>query len=535
MLKVEIRYNPYTLEYVINLNGREPRINSQLEKYQKMPLHRWVNELPEILYEEMNGYEFEIVYSGTELEYNEIVEEFRKRNISENEVKCISKSFIEDRFTKIERMENIKKWLEDNPCKLFDLSLFKSENSTFYDDGYSLIYLGINTIANMIIHNINITSHTIQNFEELKDVQLDTIPIVVDCDQIDLGSILDSNKIHDLGINMNQLFFMTKNSDIKKELCDYRISNPLIINSLDEPHLQEYFICYSITEKISETINVFKRKLEIISKQLRDDEHNSEIEKETQNPIIKDLEEKITRLEQGIKEYDELRKEKIVSFRENLYESFITAIQKWEQKQINTTNNDEAKKMAKKLDNELQKQYGNFLKNAKKMYDSQVKSIGSKCKKIYEQATGEVVEEPKCDKGLPDLVMPSIYEDLMSIKDEKTEIVKSKPNLFIKGQNSEEVTEINVATYKYEKWRKEACSKATPIIEKILKTGENNLREYGNMAITKYTTQLKNTTNNNRKDFTELNNQLSEGAKLIQQEKKWIADFASKVELLERN
>ena len=33
----------------------------------------WVEHIPRILYDEMNGYDFDLEFSGTELDYNELV------------------------------------------------------------------------------------------------------------------------------------------------------------------------------------------------------------------------------------------------------------------------------------------------------------------------------------------------------------------------------------------------------------------------------------------------------------------------------
>ena len=36
MVKVELEYNPYLMETVVRFDGREPRINSLVEKYQEV-------------------------------------------------------------------------------------------------------------------------------------------------------------------------------------------------------------------------------------------------------------------------------------------------------------------------------------------------------------------------------------------------------------------------------------------------------------------------------------------------------------------
>ena len=76
MVRAELIYNPYLLETEVRFNGNPPRINSLVEKYQDKKLQTWVNEIPSIFYDEMNGYDFELDFSGTELDFEELRRSF---------------------------------------------------------------------------------------------------------------------------------------------------------------------------------------------------------------------------------------------------------------------------------------------------------------------------------------------------------------------------------------------------------------------------------------------------------------------------
>ena len=65
MINAELSYNPYLMETKIRFNGQPPRINSLVEKYQNMSLQSWISRIPKIFYDEMNGYYFELDFSGT--------------------------------------------------------------------------------------------------------------------------------------------------------------------------------------------------------------------------------------------------------------------------------------------------------------------------------------------------------------------------------------------------------------------------------------------------------------------------------------
>lgn len=79
MKKVYIKYNPYKLETVITVEGRELAENSKLrEKIQgEVRMQEWIEELPTLLLTEYNDTEFEIEFYGTLLDYEDLVEVFK--------------------------------------------------------------------------------------------------------------------------------------------------------------------------------------------------------------------------------------------------------------------------------------------------------------------------------------------------------------------------------------------------------------------------------------------------------------------------
>ncbi len=78
MKKVFIKYNPYKIETEIRIEGKKLAENSILgEKI--VPgarLQEWVEELPQILIDEYNDRDFEIIFHGTLLDYEDLAEAF---------------------------------------------------------------------------------------------------------------------------------------------------------------------------------------------------------------------------------------------------------------------------------------------------------------------------------------------------------------------------------------------------------------------------------------------------------------------------
>ncbi|MEH2959210.1 dynamin family protein [Candidatus Merdisoma sp. JLR.KK006] len=78
MKKVFIKYNPYKLETEITVEGKKLAQNSNLGE-RSAPgtrFQEWVEDLPKLLVEEYNDTDFEIVFHGTLLDYEDLTEVF---------------------------------------------------------------------------------------------------------------------------------------------------------------------------------------------------------------------------------------------------------------------------------------------------------------------------------------------------------------------------------------------------------------------------------------------------------------------------
>lgn len=78
MKKVYIKYNPYKLETEITVDGNRLKDNSRLlEKSEPgTRLQEWVEELPDLLIDEYGDREFELLFHGTLMDYEDLVEVF---------------------------------------------------------------------------------------------------------------------------------------------------------------------------------------------------------------------------------------------------------------------------------------------------------------------------------------------------------------------------------------------------------------------------------------------------------------------------
>ena len=127
MIKAELSYNPYLLETGIKFNGQTPRINSQVEKYQGKNLPVWVKQVPQIFCDEMNGYGFELEFSGTVLDLELVKAAFEQAGVNEDSVPIFHKNELDSRTVKIKEICDflILKGKEEESCFLSFIHLFK--------------------------------------------------------------------------------------------------------------------------------------------------------------------------------------------------------------------------------------------------------------------------------------------------------------------------------------------------------------------------------------------------------------------------
>jgi len=71
MREIQIKYNPYRLETEILIDGVQPKQNSKLNFVDRR-LQEWVEELPEILFEECSSRDFKLTFQGTILDYEDV-------------------------------------------------------------------------------------------------------------------------------------------------------------------------------------------------------------------------------------------------------------------------------------------------------------------------------------------------------------------------------------------------------------------------------------------------------------------------------
>lgn len=73
MLDVKMKYNPYKVISTITVNGETPKANSRIKQFLNQRFQMWVDQIPALLAEEYNDDEFDLTFSGTEPDYQDLL------------------------------------------------------------------------------------------------------------------------------------------------------------------------------------------------------------------------------------------------------------------------------------------------------------------------------------------------------------------------------------------------------------------------------------------------------------------------------
>lgn len=105
MREIFIKYNPYCLETSITIDGAVPKQNSRLN-FGDRRLQEWIEELPEILFEECSSRDFKITFHGTILDYEDVEAMTReaKKNGLNIELEHISAKEVSDKEAAIDEI-----------------------------------------------------------------------------------------------------------------------------------------------------------------------------------------------------------------------------------------------------------------------------------------------------------------------------------------------------------------------------------------------------------------------------------------------
>ncbi len=542
MVKTELSYNPYLMETVVKFNDQPPKINSIIEKYRDKKLQEWVELLPQVFRDEMNGYGFDFYFSGTESDYELIKSSFKKAGVTDNEVAFFYKNELEEPVIKNKRIYDVFSWLDAHPNRRFDYKAFKDDNKEILDSPYSFITINGNKISSISLCDEKIDIENIDNVNELTTTDLTNTPIVMFIDSHDLNR--NKRELRSIicrdDISSRQLFFCISaelnRPQIERIISDLGIHTPNIINDVNDAVISDYFEVYPLTEYITKVLEILKGTISKLQADVDEENEKSKIVNSGIHRKIDSLENDINTLKNADDLFNQRDNLIIPTEYVSSMKSFFFKISEWRKKKTKTTNMDEAIAMATEFNTMLDKFYSEFVSEIDNASVAKSAEIDQLFGKWFSDTKMDPDFEPTVDFNYEakEYITPSLTEKFMDIKTEQ--YIVRKASLFDRLKNNADANNDKVmeVTYTYEAWRTLAVEEYGPICQRVIDNWTETLTKYYAVLANVYHNRIHQIIKQKTEEKQIVSKQLSQDEQLLQNDMDWLSQINDKLHLIER-
>lgn len=537
MISVELQNNPYLLETHVRFNGQRPKINCQIEKYENQLLSDWVSNVPQIFYDEMNGYDFDLIFSGTEYDFQKLNQAFAANDVTPEQVRLIMRNELEDAEVKSDEINKMLEWLRSERNRQFDFEVFYNANKELFEETFSCVLIrGIDELT----EGLTFTLENVNSIEEIAGTNLTYIPVVFVVENNMLKKF--RRELTELlvrkDVEQKQLFFYISPSMdqeyVIRFIQDLGVKNPHVISRLDDGNIATYIKNYPMIVYVREVIQTIEKEIKIMDAQLKEKNEQSAIENAEVHYQISALEEIVDKIKEVDRNFVDLDNYSGGTKFSNLKDELEDLIKKWKIRKTKVVGESDIDKNAAEYEQDLIKYMSEFYKNATAYYQYERGRIEKEFKDIYLKQPLDPEYEPE---GVV-LSMPSktvimgIKEVLVELKEERFE---EKPDLFDFFKVFSETKElVLVVTSYYEKWREKAVELIIPNVENYIEESQKNLQNYYNELAKKYHEKLSNLHDCKVKEKNNIASKLSEDERLLQADNEWLTKFKDQLIRIER-
>ena len=544
MVKVELQYNPYLFETFVKFNGEEPMINSLVEKYKTVKLQQWLNKVPGIFYDEMNGFDFDLEFSGTESDFLRLQQSFLTAGITEPSVRFFQKEILEDVATKNERINQLLSWLEINRNRRFPYLDFIELNQDLFVNEYPCLLIGSGIDIPTSFHD-EVTIESIEAINQLPS-DLENIPIVFYIDMNNKEFIKEFLDV--LLINSNviqeQIFFLCPGNlnqpTLERLVQDYGINCPTFLKGISDKRLLDYFHTYPQTAFVAQVLKCLQKELEKLHAELDIEDRQSQKVNALVYKKIRTLEDILHKLNIS---KDQFEKNEVVEFVEELQivkQIFIEKLEKWNKRRVRIDNDYTAYQVMAQLNYFVQLQFQEFLSQVESIYFLKSKEIENNKLAIYLKADyndGFVANTQQDFEGSKWYVL-DMTESLKVFR--KQEMVQKQDDIlelinpFIKKKQRDTLEMVERITYLYQDFRDKAVELVTPVMDNVIAECIRLLTEKSSQEDRIYVLHLDELIGKHEAEKEELTNQLTEDEKELQLDNDWFLQFENQVNKIGR-
>ena len=540
MITAELLHNPYLQKTEAKFNGQKPRINCELEKYEHLPLADWVDSVPHLFYNEMNGYDFDLDFIGTRHDFEIVKEAFKRAGVSEEDVRLFLKNEMDTPDKKHKQIDEILEWLKNNRNRRFNYDLFMEENKELFTYSCSYILVRLNEEVNLEYH---VHVENVDRIQELDTTVLSHTPILFYLQEetmaqfrLELVSLLKRDDVRE-----NQLFFLLhpnlNEERVLRVISDLGVSNPQKVISITDEKVLKYLTNYPITEYVRDSIKTFKEIMNNIQEVFH--QHNSCFQtknKEVHEQILM-LERVLSGLNESLVYYQEHDNYKLPDSIDVSIDKLKNSLLTWRKKSTKIKGEDECYNAAYTFYTDIQSYMNTCFQQMEEICIKESIDILNQIISVYEKneldldfkSDVESIVAPEIQK------VPAIVNELLSLK----QIVMEQPsgNFFdlFKKPSNEPKEAVPVTICMLEDWRNLAINKMLPILNEYTNMWEQVLNDYYHQLCCAYAEKIKSLILRITDYKEEAVSNLSDEDKIMQIDSDWINEFKLQLDALERN
>lgn len=543
MVRAELIYNPYLLETEVRFNGNPPRINSLVEKYKGEKLQTWISEIPSIFYDEMNGYDFELDFSGTELDFEELKKSFIQAGVKKGQVQLFHKGELYSRHEKSVAIDDFLQWLEETPNRKFDTAAFRAKYRDLFESAYSFVVIGGTITVENLFPDIEVSIENVGSVDELRRTDLHSTPVLFYLDRKSAMSLqhnlLELLKRKD--ITQDQLFFMIApalGTKAERVIKDLGVDEPQIVTSADDLQIYRYIELFPESEYIYDAIQVFRKEADQLGGVLEEENKQSEITNRDIHEKIRNLDDILARLKAANDLFVNRDNLDLPSDLVRAKDNLLYSINHWRIRKTKITRAEEAQAMAYEFESEAFQRFDSFKQAVEYIYATQCGVLAAHCDEWFRSACfkEDYSVEGIEPESLSEHSIRRIAEELLKIKEEQ--YVMPKEDFFGKLFKSTEETAqepVLETTYYYEKWRAFAAGIAEVEADRLIQEAFAHLQDYYEQLSAAYNERIGQLIMEVSGDKEQVSLQLSEDERLLQADNDWHTTFCDKLRDIERS
>lgn len=537
MITAELKHNPYLLETEVKFNGQSPKINSQIEKYENQILSEWVKAVPGIFYDEMNGYDFDLFFSGTKYDFQKLKQAFINLGVSSDQVRIIMRNELESAEMKSREIREMIAWLREERNRQFDFDAFYDANKEILEETfYCVVIRGMDEQKEEAFFNIE----NVKSVGEIAEIDLAYVPIVFVVEESTLQQFRRELEevLERKDIEQKQLFFClspTMDKDyVIRIIWDLGVEEPQIISSMDDGRVAAYIQNYPMVARVSDVIQIVKQEVNDMELRLKEKNKQSAIENAEVYVQISKLEEVIEKIKKSDSYFVNLEYYSCGTIFYDLKKELKESIENWKSRKIKAVGAADIDRNAAEYEQELLSDIAGFYRKANSEYQYRKEKIEQKFGGIYlKQPLDSKYSPEDISLDMPDKTrIMGIKEELIALKEEYLE---EKTDLFDFFKSSSEPKEmVSVVVCYYQKWRERAKEFIMPSVEKYIEESQKNLRNYYERLAGKYHEKLSQLHDDKVKEKNSIASQLSEDERMLQADNDWLMELKDRLVKVER-